>query len=78
MKISETYTLSDLTKNPKTRSIVLKHLNPVIVDEQQLLQVHATLKNLEETNMGGGIPYKIMEELVAELDAITEPIATSL
>lgn len=78
MKISETYTLSDLTKNPKTRSIVLKHLNPVIIDEQQLLQVRDTLKNLEETNMGGGIPYKIMEELVAELDAITEPIATPL
>lgn len=71
MKTSETLTLSQLTQDPKTRPIILKHLNPILFDDQQLLQVHTTLKDLSETNMGGGIPYAIMTELTRELDKLS-------
>lgn len=72
MKISETYTLRHLTQNQQTRDVILKHLKPIGVDETQLLYVHATLKDLTDTNMGGGIPYEVMQKLVAELDAMPE------
>lgn len=70
MKISETYNLSYLTQNPTYRAIVLRHLEPLNVNEQQLLQIHTTLENLKETNMGGGIPYEILQRLITELDSV--------
>jgi hypothetical protein len=69
-KTSETYTLSYLAQHSYTRDVVLKHLRPILVDDDQLEQVHATLRVLADTNMGGGIPYDIMQELVTELDEI--------
>lgn len=76
MNISDTYTLSELTKSSMTRSIVLKHLLPLGVDEQHLMQIHATLKELEATNMGGGIPYDVMQKLMSELDSIDAHISS--
>lgn len=70
MKISENYSLSQLAQNEMTRAIVLKHLNPLNIDDKQLLHIHTTLKDLEETNMGGGIPYEILQRLVTELDSL--------
>lgn len=69
-KISETHTLSYLVQHPHTRDVVLKYLRTLGVDEQQIAQVHATLRELTDTNMGGGIPYDTMVQLVAELDGI--------
>lgn len=69
-KTSETYTLSYLADHPDTRNIIFRHLKPLDVDEQQIAQVHATLRELADTNMGGGIPYDAMVQLVAELDEI--------
>lgn len=70
-KISETYTLSYLAGHPYARDIIFSHLKPLDVDEQQIVQVHATLRELADTNMGGGIPYDIMIRLIAELDEVT-------
>lgn len=72
-KISETYTLSYLARHKSTKDIVFKHLNPLGVDKQQVNQVNATLSELADTNMGGGIPYDAMQKLVTELDSI--PVA---
>lgn len=69
MKVSERYTVSFLVTNPSTRKILLKHLLPVGVDEAQLVNLHATLKELADTNMGGGIPFDVIQRLVAELDS---------
>ena len=69
-KTSETYTLSYLAEHPDTRDIIFRHLQPVGVDEQQIPEVHAPLRELADTNMGGGIPYDTMAHLVAELDEI--------
>ncbi len=71
--ISDTYTLSFLVKHPKTKEIVLKHLKPLNVDEQQLSSVDGTLKNMYDTNMGGGIPHDIIVALMAEIDTL-EPL----
>ncbi len=72
--ISETYTLSFLVKHPKTKAIVLKHLGSLNVDEQQLSSVDGTLREMYDTNMGGGIPHDIIIALMAELDTIETPL----
>lgn len=73
-KVSELYSLSYLVEHPITSTIVLVHLEPLGVDIEQLKQVHASLVELSETNMGGGIPYEIMQQLVTELDATRTPL----
>lgn len=71
MKISEAYSLSHLVRHPLTRPIILKCL--YFADEAQLAQVHTTLQVLVNSNMGGGIPYDTMVDLIKELDEM--PIA---
>lgn len=70
-KTSEIYTLSYLANHPITRNTILKHLKPLDIDEQQIAQVHTTLKILTDTSMGGGIPHDVMLKLTEELDKIS-------
>jgi aminoglycoside N3'-acetyltransferase len=60
-----------LADHSSTRDIIFRHLKPLGIDEQQIVQVHATLKELANTNMGGGIPYDTMMPLVAALDELS-------
>jgi hypothetical protein len=71
--ISSKYTLAYLANHPKTKDIVLKHLRPILHDDKQLGNIHATLQDLCE-NMGGGIPYGIMRPLIDELNSLTIPL----
>ena len=71
--LSSKYSLAYLVKHPKTKDIVLKHLRPIIRDDKQLDNIHATLHDLCD-NMGGGIPYGVMAALMGELDSIPLPL----
>lgn len=68
---SSIYTLSYLSINPISKDVVYKHLQPLL--EQNLIQpelVHATLRDMFDNNMGGGIPYEIIVPLMDELDTL--------
>ena len=67
--ISDSYTVSTLMKMPETKEILLKHLGSLGIDEKQLSSVHATLKEMRDTNMGGGIPYNTIMALMKDLDS---------
>lgn len=66
---SALYSLSYLAQHPRTKEIILKHLP--FADKNQLYQVHTTLLNLRDRNMGGGIPFEAISKLIAELDEIS-------
>jgi len=72
--VSSKYSLAYLVKHPKTKDIVLKHLRPILQDDKQLDNVHATLQDLCDTNMGGGIPYGVMTALMGELNSLPIPL----
>jgi hypothetical protein len=66
--VSRQYSLAFLASHPATKGIVKKHLEETF-DEAQ--KVHASLRELFETNMGGGIPYKTIVALMNDLDKLT-------
>ncbi|OGL35883.1 hypothetical protein A3F38_01185 [Candidatus Saccharibacteria bacterium RIFCSPHIGHO2_12_FULL_48_21] len=72
--VSDTYTLSFLANHPKTKEIVWEHLKTLNVDKQQLSSIHATLRGMYDTNMGGGIPHDVIVALMTELDTVETPL----
>lgn len=72
--VSGSYSVGYLVGHPQTREIVLRHLKPLMLGEEQLRSVDGTLRGMFETNMGGGIPYEIIVPLMDELDAIPMPL----
>lgn len=69
-QISRDYTVAQLMQFPVTRKIVMLHLKPLPVPLPVLENLHGSLRDMFETNMGGGIPYDIIVALMAELDAL--------
>ena len=71
---SSTYSVSYLIKHEATRSIMEKYLKkhlPKSVEVDDLSYVHGTLTDMLKYNMGGGLPYKTITALIADLDAIS-------
>jgi|GEM_PF-1746388 len=67
---SNSFTLSYLATHPLTKGIVSKHLSHMGGHPEW---ARDTLPNLRDYNMGGGIPYPILVELMAELDTVEMP-----
>lgn len=71
---SSTYSVSYLIQHESTKPIMEKHLKdqlPSSVKVEDLSYVHGTLTDMLKYNMGGGLPYKIITALIADLDAIS-------
>lgn len=66
--VSRRYTLAFLAKHPVSKAIVQKHLGSSFIEAQK---VDASLRELFETNMGGGIPYNSIVALMEELDELS-------
>lgn len=66
--VSQQYSLAFLASHPTTKDIVRKHLGAIFEEAQK---VHASLRELFKTNMGGGIPYKTIVALMNDLDELT-------
>lgn len=66
--VSRQYTLAFLASNPASKGIIKKHLGNMF-DEAQ--KVHASPRELFETNMGGGISYNTLITLMKDLDKLT-------
>lgn len=65
---SRQYTLAFLASHPASKDTVKKHLGSTFVEARK---VHASLRELFETNMGGGIPYNTIISLMKDLDKLT-------
>jgi hypothetical protein len=74
--VSASYTLAELVAHPATRLIVLRHLEPLGLEEEQLRSVRGTLAAMFSYNMGGGIPSGVITGLVSELDSLGYPLPT--
>lgn len=76
--VSNTYTLSYLAKHELTKEIISKYLKALVIDEEQLQNVDATLQELYSYNMGGGIPHDVIVALMSELDRLPVPLEQAL
>ncbi len=69
-QITRKYSLGFLVKHPASKSVVLKHLAPLGFDADRLGHIEGTLRVMFERNMGGGIPFAVIEALMCELDGL--------
>ena len=65
--VSRSYTLAFLATHPISMPIVQQYLGKSFEEAQK---VDATLRDLFETNMGGGIPFDTIIALMNDLDAL--------
>ncbi len=65
--VSRQYTLAFLASHPISKGILQKHLGSMFGEAQK---VHASPRELFETNMGGGIPYNTIIALMKDLDKL--------
>ena len=71
MGVSGAQTVASLMQNPRTSAVIMRHLGKMVT-AQRLQNIHATFVELRDRNMGGGIPFEVINAIIKDLDQLDD------